>query len=696
LQNIHYTYDPAGNITAIRDDAQQTIYFDGQVVRPDAEYIYDAIYRLIEATGREHIGQALIPHTTWNDQGRVNLAHPHDGQKMRRYFEFYEYDEVGNIRKFDHQARDGNWIRAYYYNEVSLIEPGKKSNRLSQTIVHPNGQRSISEYTYDPHGNMTSMPHLQQMEWDFEDQLHYVEKGSEEICYVYDAAGQRVRKVVEKNNNGALIEERIYLGGFEVFRRSNGNGLKLERETLHVMDDQQRIALVETKTWEDGLEVIEPEPLIRYQLNNHLGSSSLELDEDGVEISYEEYYPYGSTSYQAADKNIKAAAKRYRYTGKERDDETGLYYYGARYYAAWLGRWVSCDPMGLVDGPNLYVYTYNSPTQLVDIKGTQAVNPEFNTIEIRPVGEEAMQQPLPEVESNQPSPPMEREKKFLKLLQEFAKETSNRQLLKRLGLVPEAIEAIEKGKDITEKLAELRSTRVGRRPSRRGSGASLIIDALLEIANTAGNIAAAHISIQKEEALIDLIEGAKELGIEPYLIMSRVKTTGVTEINKFFAFISPENKQARMEYRRRLGKFFQTLIDVEEERASGSRWSEQKTKEYQSIQAAIEKEISFLKRGKYVKAGGRVNIYKYLGIHSGVLKRRLEDRQREKKAAFISFPLSPWECIQRFIKRESNSRRIFVWQVARCKRNDLIIKNRVKSGELTGLYWLPNDKRSEK
>jgi hypothetical protein len=56
LQNIHYTYDPVGNIIAIRDDAQQTIYFDGQVVRPDAEYKYDAIYRLIEATGREHIG----------------------------------------------------------------------------------------------------------------------------------------------------------------------------------------------------------------------------------------------------------------------------------------------------------------------------------------------------------------------------------------------------------------------------------------------------------------------------------------------------------------------------------------------------------------------------------------------------------------------------------------------------------------
>ena len=54
LQNIHYTYDPVGNITHIHDDAQQTIYFRNRRVEPSAEYTYDAIYRLIEATGREH------------------------------------------------------------------------------------------------------------------------------------------------------------------------------------------------------------------------------------------------------------------------------------------------------------------------------------------------------------------------------------------------------------------------------------------------------------------------------------------------------------------------------------------------------------------------------------------------------------------------------------------------------------------
>lgn len=69
--------------------------------------------------------------------------------------------------------------------------------------------------------------------------------------------------------------------------------MTLERETLHVMDDKQRIALVETRT--HGNDPSLPQ-LIRFQYSNHLGSASLELDNQGQIISYEEYYPYGSTS----------------------------------------------------------------------------------------------------------------------------------------------------------------------------------------------------------------------------------------------------------------------------------------------------------------------------------------------------------------------------------------------------------------
>ena len=62
-------------------------------------------------------------------------------------------------------------------------------------------------------------------------------------------------------------------------------------------------------------------------------------------ISYEEYTPYGSTSYQAVRSQTETP-KRYRYTGKERDEESGLYYHGARYYAPWLARWIAVIPQG--------------------------------------------------------------------------------------------------------------------------------------------------------------------------------------------------------------------------------------------------------------------------------------------------------------------------------------------------------------
>ena len=383
LQDLHYTYDPAGNITHIRDDAQPKIYFNGQVVDPHNEYTYDAIYRLIAATGREHIGQAGQPRPySYNDVPCINLAHPHDGQKMRNYNEHYDYDQVGNILHMIHSAAsNGSWTRTYAYTEASLIESGRKSNRLSNTTV---GTSTTEAYRYDRpdglHGNMTKMPHLQIMEWDFEDQLRMTQRQAvnaedeeglqhqgEQTYYVYDAAGQRVRKVTEYA--GTKKNERIYLGGFELYREHTGTNAGLVRETLHIMDDKQRIALVETRNnVDDG----SPTQLIRFQFTNHLGTATLELNRQARVISYEEYSPYGSTTYQAVDKAIKASAKRYQYTGKERDEESGVYYHGARYYAPWLGRWASCDPAGMVDGVNIYLYAQLNPLANRDANGRQS------------------------------------------------------------------------------------------------------------------------------------------------------------------------------------------------------------------------------------------------------------------------------------------------------------------------------------
>ena len=73
LQDLTYTYDPVGNVSHIGDPAQQTIFFSNQVVTADTDYTYDAIYRLVQATGRELAGNAAQPQTTWDD---VPGGHP--------------------------------------------------------------------------------------------------------------------------------------------------------------------------------------------------------------------------------------------------------------------------------------------------------------------------------------------------------------------------------------------------------------------------------------------------------------------------------------------------------------------------------------------------------------------------------------------------------------------------------------------
>jgi RHS repeat-associated protein len=389
VQNLHYTYDPAGNMTHIQDDAQQTIYFRNKRVEPSSDHIYDALYRLVQATGREHLGQggAPIP-CSHDDADRTRLLYPGDGNAMGTYIERYVYDAVGNFLQMQHRGSDpahAGWTRTSDYLEPSLIEDGnrgallKTSNRLTRTTLNPASNTPQPEtYLHDVHGNMLRMPHLggglpgPNMHWDYKDQLRQTDLGGGGVAfYVYDASGQRMRKVWEKASG--LTEERIYLGGFEIFRKHGGpigaNAPTLERETLHVLDDMHRIALVETRTLDTAGNDPAPQQLLRYQFADQLASVRFELDDGAELISYEETFPFGSTSFLMMLGGLGRRAKRYRFNGKERDDENALYYFGARYYSPWLARWVSCDPEEFVDGENLYEYVFGNPISHSDPTG---------------------------------------------------------------------------------------------------------------------------------------------------------------------------------------------------------------------------------------------------------------------------------------------------------------------------------------
>lgn len=360
LQDLAYTFDPRGNITTIRDATQPTVFFRNQVVDASSQYEYDALYRLVSATGREHalVGDGLGAGRF--DAPPMRSPLPSDGQALRRYREEFSYDGVGNLLELLHTADGNRWRRVHEYGSIA------ENNRLTGSRVG-----SLHEqFSYDIHGNTLSMPQLPELVWNHKDRLQFAKRaarGVPDICFMYDGGGERVRKVRTAHNGEAFLE-RVYLGFYEVERRVR-RGRVIERETIHITDGATRVALIESR---------DATRTIRFQLADHLGSVSTELDEHAGVLSREEYYPYGETAFRAEPLVPRVSRKRYRFTGKERDEETGFTYHGARYYAPWLARWASPDPSGMVDGPNLYEYVRSNPIANTDPTGRQC-NPEVAT-----------------------------------------------------------------------------------------------------------------------------------------------------------------------------------------------------------------------------------------------------------------------------------------------------------------------------
>ena len=235
FQDLAYTYDAVGNIVEIADAAQDDVYFGGAVVTARQRYAYDALYWLTNAEGREHAGQNAAQPTEF---GASPSLHPQDGTAMRTYAEQYVYDVVGNILSMQHSAASGNWTRRYQY--------AANGNRLQANSAPGDAVGVFSHaYTHDAHGNMTSMPHLSTVTWNHADQMRSADLGGGGTAYfVYDGAGQRVRKV-RVNLSGTQTYERIYLGAYELYRERTGGALQLERETLHIADDGGRMCDLE-------------------------------------------------------------------------------------------------------------------------------------------------------------------------------------------------------------------------------------------------------------------------------------------------------------------------------------------------------------------------------------------------------------------------------------------------------------------
>jgi RHS repeat-associated protein len=372
LQDFGYEYDLAGNILEITDRTpgsgiSNTV--SGTNVL-DRAFTYDPLYRLLSATGREC--DTSIGVKPWDDTPKCQ-----DVSLTRGYKEVYRYDAVGNMTQLDHTAGSGGFVRDF------TLVPG--TNRLQSMAV---GGSSYA-YKYDVNGNMVRENRSRHFEWDHSDRMRAFRNqvsGSEpsvHVQYLYDADGQRMKKLVRKQN-GRIIEVTVYIDEIFEHRRQVKGGVTKANSTLHVMDDESRIAM---KRVGSALDTNDNSPAVQYQFGDHLGNCNVVVNADGTWINREEFTPYGETSFG------RYAAKRYRFTGKERDEESGLNYHGARYYASWLGKWVSCDPpLTIGSGKtldmaqtkrssrqpvqssdlNVYLAFNNQPNRYVDIDGANA------------------------------------------------------------------------------------------------------------------------------------------------------------------------------------------------------------------------------------------------------------------------------------------------------------------------------------
>ncbi|SCW81975.1 RHS repeat-associated core domain-containing protein [Pseudomonas sp. NFACC05-1] len=344
LQDLRYTYDAVGNVTHIEDRAQPVQFGSNQRVDATCTFTYDSLYQLSSATGRETAG------LTSNPELPAFSRTPFDARQLFPFTEHYQYDAGGNLIELRH-VRDRN-------NYTRKLEIAASSNRLLSW--------NKAEH-YDANGNPQVLHPGRALEWNARNQLASVTlvqraDGRHDLeRYGYDSTGQRVRKVQVTYASAVTHTREVrYLPGLEIHTR--------QHERLEVITLQAGRCSVRYLHWTEGRPAGIAANQTRYSLDDHLGSSSLELDDEGWLISQESYLPYGGTAWAASRSAVEADYRTLRYSGKERD-ASGLYYYGHRYYAPWLQRWISPDPAGAVDGLNLYCMVGNNPMRFTDPSG---------------------------------------------------------------------------------------------------------------------------------------------------------------------------------------------------------------------------------------------------------------------------------------------------------------------------------------
>jgi insecticidal toxin complex protein TccC len=343
LQDLRYTVDPRGNIVQIDNHALPVRYHNNQRIDGQCTYGYDTLGQLTHASGWEAERSSSYPGTAYRASANPNA--------VVNYHEEYDYDAAGNLTELRH-------LGVQPFTRRWAIDP--TSNR---SLLKDDQPPDFARH-FDANGNLQYLQPGQTMTWDVRNQLSSVspvvredeDEDDDTERYLYGGGGKRLRKVrTALAAARTVIAEVRYLPGLEIHYRPGGK----QHEVLDLEAGRNRVK------WLHGADA--PDHSLRYHLTDHLRSGTLELDEHARVQSREEFYPFGGTAWED-HRDQSGAYKTIRYSGKGRD-ATGLYYYGYRYFAPWLCRWINPDPAGAVDGLNLYCFVGNSPVGRVDRDG---------------------------------------------------------------------------------------------------------------------------------------------------------------------------------------------------------------------------------------------------------------------------------------------------------------------------------------
>jgi RHS repeat-associated protein len=307
-------------------------------------YQYDNLYRLTQT--------AFAPKTG-------------SGLEGTGYTQQNSYDALGNIISKDvdtGNANSGN--RNYQYSS------GKPHAVSSFTGNYQGDTGAAYTFTYDLNGNMTneniaysgSQTNTKSFSWNGENQLTTLSWNGTNWNYYYDSTGERIKKVKNEGQSGE--DTTTYINGMEQVRAGS--------TVYAVFDGVNRIAAINEVSGVDTT----------FYLNtDHVGSTSLVTRDDGTAYQQIVYKSFGDI-YKIWKDNVWSSPSAgdlanigsYAFTGQELDGETGLYYYGARYYDANIGRFISADShvdgKGLdTQGYNRYTYVRNNPVIYSDPSG---------------------------------------------------------------------------------------------------------------------------------------------------------------------------------------------------------------------------------------------------------------------------------------------------------------------------------------